>query len=163
MYEPIRQRIDTIIPLNRLLGIEIVSIGDGVAQARLPFRTEVTNHLGFVHATATFGIAEAASGCAVAGMLAAQITKIRPVASAGSVHFHKVTRSSLLAIARVVESPEALRERLVRSGTVELDVSVTVRDESDLDIASIVVTWHISRRNQPAALARTVTGGRSVA
>ena len=33
-----------------------VSIGDGVAETRLPFRTEVTNHIGTVHATAIFGL-----------------------------------------------------------------------------------------------------------
>ena len=65
VYEMLRRRIAEIIPLNKLLGIEIISIGDGVAETRLPFRSEVTNHIGSMHASAIFGVAEAASGCAM--------------------------------------------------------------------------------------------------
>ena len=54
VYSLLRKRLGEIIPLNRLLGIEFVSIGDGVATARLPFRQDSTNHLGTVHATAMF-------------------------------------------------------------------------------------------------------------
>ena len=82
VYEILRRRLGKIIPLNQVLGIEIVSIGDGVAQARLPFRSEVTNHIGSVHATAIFGLAEAASGAALAGAFAPVVMSIRPVAAA---------------------------------------------------------------------------------
>src|SRR3954471_2321195 len=70
VYNLLRRRLGEIIPLNKLLGIEITSIGDGVAEARLPFRTEVTNHIGSMHATAIFGLAEAASGGAMSGAFA---------------------------------------------------------------------------------------------
>ena len=35
VYEMIRRRMGEIIPLNKLVGIEVVSIGDGVAEASL--------------------------------------------------------------------------------------------------------------------------------
>ena len=60
-HETIRERLGGAIPLNALLGLVITSIGDGTAEVRLPFRREVTNHVGGVHATAIFGVAEAAS------------------------------------------------------------------------------------------------------
>src|SRR5262249_54973243 len=108
VYSLLRNKLGEIIPLNRLLGIEVVSIGDGVATARLPFRTEITNHLGTVHATAIFGLAEAASGGAMSGAFAPDILKVRPVASHSAVHFIKIARGDLTAEARTSEPSTVL-------------------------------------------------------
>ncbi len=145
-YDAIRERIDSMIPLNRTLGIEIAAVEDGRAVARLPFRPEVTNHLRLVHATAIFGVAEAASGCAIAGLFSAEATRLRSVTSAGSVNFVRPARSSLTAIAEVVSSPAALREHFDLSGRMDVDVSVVVNDESQLNIATALVKWNVSRR-----------------
>src|SRR5262245_66032977 len=87
VYELLRRRLAEIIPLNKLLGIDITSIGDGVAEARLPFRAEVTNHIGSVHAAAIFGVAEAASGGAMSGAFARDVLSIRPAAANANVTF----------------------------------------------------------------------------
>ncbi len=128
MYDLLRRRLKDIIPLNQLLGIQIVSIGDGVAEARLPFRTEVTNHIGSMHATAIFGLAEAASGCAVSGAFAPVIMKVRPVAANASVTFSRIARTDLVAHAMTGAPSKELRAELASSGKVVFDVVVNVRD-----------------------------------
>jgi uncharacterized protein (TIGR00369 family) len=146
VYDIIRRRLGEIIPLNKLLGIEIISIGDGVAEARLAFRPELTNHIGSVHATAIFGLAEAASGYAMSGAFAPVILKIRPVAANANVSFSKIARTDLIAHARTVESPEELRAKLAAAGRVVFDVVVNVHDAAGLAVGQVTVAWHVARK-----------------
>ena len=146
VYEMLRRRIAEIIPLNKLLGIEIISIGDGVAETRLPFRSEVTNHIGSMHASAIFGVAEAASGCAMSGAFAPVALSIRPVAASAQVHFSKIARSGLIAHARTSETSEGLRAKLKEAGKVVFDVVVEVRDEAGTDVAKVTVAWHVATK-----------------
>ena len=148
VYGVLRWRISEIVPLNKLLGIEIISVGDGVAEARVPFRPDVTNHIGTMHATAIFGVAEAASGGAMSGALAPVVAQVRPVAAAAHVHFTKAARSGLIARAKAMESSEALRRRLADEGKVAFDVDVDVYDEAGAEIAKITVTWHVTMKQQ---------------
>ena len=151
-HETIRERLGGAIPLNALLGLVITSIGDGTAEVRLPFRREVTNHVGGVHATAIFGVAEAASGCAVAGLFAAQATSIHSVASGGQIRFERLGRSSLTAAASVVGTPSDLRDQLERDGRVAVEVDVIVRsDGSSSDAARMTMSWHVLRRQDRTA------------
>ena len=146
VYDLLRRRLAEIIPLNKHLGIEIVSIGDGVAQTRLPFREEVTNHIGTVHATAIFGLAEAASGGALSGAFAPMVLKIRPVAASAGVTFAKIARTDLTADATTSEPSETLRTRLTETGKAIFDVAVDVRDDRGVHVAQVTVTWHVTRK-----------------
>jgi uncharacterized protein (TIGR00369 family) len=146
VYEMIRRRMGEIIPLNKLVGIEVVSIGDGVAEARLAFRREVTNHIGSVHATAIFGLAEAASGGAMSGAFAPVLMNVRAVAASANVTFTKIARTDLIAHARTVGSSEELRAKLGDAGKVVFDVVVDVRDAAGGDVAQVTVIWHLSQR-----------------
>ena len=118
VYGMIKSRLSSIVPLNNLLGIEIVSVGDGIAEARLPFRHEITNHIGSVHATAIFGLAEAASGGAMSGAFAPIATSIRPVAASATVEFSRIARTDIVARARTALGSKELRETLERDGKV---------------------------------------------
>ena len=118
VYGMIKSRLSSIVPLNNLLGIEIVSVGDGIAEARLPFRHEITNHIGSVHATAIFGLAEAASGGAMSGAFAPIATSIRPVAASATVEFSRIARTDIVARARTALGSKDLRETLERDGKV---------------------------------------------
>jgi len=146
VYELIRRRMDDIIPLNKLVGIEILSIGDGVAEARVALRPDLTNHIGSAHATLIFGVAEAASGAAMSGALAPSVADIRPVAAQAQIAFLKIAKSNLTAKARVSESTDALRARLAETSKVVFDVNIGVFDEANDEIAQVTVNWHVSKR-----------------
>lgn len=148
MFDLLRQRLGEIIPLNTLLGIEMVSIGDGVAEARIPFRREVTNHLGTLHATAIFGVAEAASGAAMAGAFAPVVLRIRAIASHASVSFIKVARTDLTAQAATAAPPQLLRERLAADGKVAFDVHVKLRDGAGTEVAEVTVAWKVTQKER---------------
>jgi len=146
VYDIIRRRLAEIIPLNKLLGVEIVSIGDGVAEARLPYRPEVTNHIESMHATAIFGLAEAASGYAMSGAFAPVILQIRPVAASAHVKFSKIARTDLTARARTAQSSQELRAKLAAAGRVTFDVVVTVHDAAGADVGQVTVVWHVAKK-----------------
>jgi uncharacterized protein (TIGR00369 family) len=146
VYDLIRKRLGEIIPLNKLIGVEIVSIGDGVAQARVPFRPDLTNHIGSLHATAIFGVAEAASGAAMSGAFAPIVLQIRPVAAGATITFSKIARSDVVAQAAVVGSAQELRDKLANEGRVLFDVAVQMRDSAGSDVAEMTVAWHVTKR-----------------
>jgi len=146
VYDLLRQRLGDIVPLNKLLGIEILLIGDGVAEARIPFRPEVTNHIGSLHGTAIFGVAEAASGGAMTGAFAPIVLQIRPVAASAQVTFLKIVRSDLTAHASIVGVAEDLRKKLTTEGKVVFDVAVKMQDAGGADVAEMTVAWHVTKK-----------------
>jgi uncharacterized protein (TIGR00369 family) len=149
VYGIIRNRMDHVIPLNQLLGIDIVSVGDGLAEAKVALRPELENHIGTAHATLMFGVAEAASGAAMAGALAPAMAAIRPVAAQAQVKFLKVAKSDLVARAAVRGEASALRATLEEAGAIAFDVDVGVFDADGAQVAEVVVNWHISQRRTP--------------
>lgn len=148
VYGIIRKRMDHVIPLNQHLGIEIVSMGDGVAEAKVVLRQQLENHIGTAHATLMFGVAEAASGAAMAGALAPAMLTIRPVAAEAQIKFLKVAKSDLLARAAVRGAASALRASLEEAGSMAFDVDVGVFDTTGAKVAEVVVNWHISQRQR---------------
>ena len=146
VYDLIRKRMNEVIPLNKLIGVEIVSVGDGVAEARVAFRPEVTNHIGSAHAALIFGVAEAASGGAMSGAFASSIASIRPVAASAQIKFLKVARSSLTAKAMMMGDRNELRNQLASLGKTTADVAVTVTDAEGIEVASMTVNWHITKK-----------------
>ena len=160
VYGIIRNRMDHVIPLNQLLGIDIVSVGDGVAEAKVALQPQLKNHIGTAHATLMFGVAEAASGAAMAGALApAPWRLIGPVAAQAQIKFLKVAKSDL--VARAAGRGEASVAKLEKGGTVAFDVDVQVFDASGAQVAEVVVNWHVSQRRTPgdAAHGRADLGG----
>ncbi len=148
VYGMIRNRMDRVIPLNQLLGIEIVSVGHGVAAAKVALLPQLKNHIGSAHATLVFGVAEAASGAAMAGALAPAMATIRPVAAQAQIKFLKIARSDLVARGAVRGEAAELRTRLEQTGSIAFDVYVGVFDASGAQVAEVVVNWHISQRQR---------------
>jgi uncharacterized protein (TIGR00369 family) len=149
VYGIIRNRMDHVIPLNQLLGIDIVSVGDGVAEAKVALQPQLKNHIGTAHATLMFGVAEAASGAAMAGALAPAMAEIRPVAAQAQIKFLKVAKSDLVARATVRGEASDLRAKLEQAGSIAFDVDVQVSDAVGAQVAEVVVNWHVSQRRTP--------------
>lgn len=154
VYGIIRNRMERAIPLNRLLGIEIASVGDGVAEAKVALLPELKNHIGTAHATLMFGVAEAASGAAMAGALAPSMATVRPVAAEAQIKFLKTAKSDLFARATVCGDAASLRANLQQTGTIAFDVNVNVFDARGAQVAEVVVNWHVSERQRRSSADR---------
>lgn len=143
MYEVIRAGMIAAVPFARLVGIELVEVGNGFAVTQLLQKEDLTNHLGSFHAGALFTAAETASGAAVAGAFVEMIGAIRPVAAEARIAYMKLAKGRVRCTAETAQPAEALRRQLREEGKAVFDVTVELVREDEQPIASMTVTWHV--------------------
>ena len=144
VYDIIRTQMAGSLPFVRHCGIDLVSIADGRAEARLPEAEHLKNHIGTQHAGAVFTLAETASGAAMAGAMAPVLLTVRPVAAEARIQYLKLGKGPLTAIATTEETGEALRARLAAEGKVRFPVRIDITDGAGESIAAMVVDWYVS-------------------
>lgn len=145
MYDLIKAQMTRSVPFAATTGVEIVQVGDGVATAALEQRTEVSNHIGSLHAGAQFTVGETASGAAVTGAFAAHLATARLLATGASVSYLKVAKGRVEARARLERPAEDLRAVLESEGRVPFAVNVDLESGGE-PIATMTVGWLVSRR-----------------
>ena len=149
-FDVIAAGMTQAVPFAGFLGLEITSVGEGEAVARLPERSELTNHVGSQHAGALFTVAEAASGAAFVGAFAERMGDVTPLARAAEISYEKIAKGPIDASAKLgVPKDEALAT-LDAEGKVVFPCEIELTDSSGQIVATATVQWHV-RRNQPAA------------
>lgn len=116
------------IPYLRPHALRLLPATDGSVRVRQPFRGEVTNIVGTMHAGALFTLAETAAGVAAFNVAPDR----RPMVFLRSVTARYLRRVSadVTAVGRVgAEAAERARATLAAAGRA--DVAVTVRIEED--------------------------------
>lgn len=68
-YDRFIRQVVTTMPALRHLGVEVVELGPGRAEVRLPEREELTQHDGYVQGGLLGTLADVAAGCAAATLL----------------------------------------------------------------------------------------------
>jgi uncharacterized protein (TIGR00369 family) len=136
------------VPFAGHLGLEIESMAEGEATARLPERAELANHVGSQHAGALFTVAETASGAAFVGAFAERLGDVTPLARSAEISYEKIARGPIEASARLgVPAAEALAT-LDAEGKVEFPCEIELTDDSGETVATATVQWHV-RLNKP--------------
>ena len=90
-----------------------------------------------------FTLGEAASGAALAGVLAPVILQSRPVAKDARISFVKIAKGTLTALAKAERSSADLLAELGSEGKVVFDVAVDIQDSDGDTVAEMVVAWHV--------------------
>lgn len=144
-YDMIRERISQTVPFASHTGIELISIENGIGEALLPAQDVTLNHIGSQHAGALFTLGEAASGAAMAGGFISVLMAVRPVAANASVQYLKVAKGPIRAFAKLSQPAEGLLGELEKSGKVQFAVEVSMRDEAEVEVATMQVDWHVSK------------------
>ena len=145
-YEMIKAHLGKAVPYATHTGVELLEISDGMATARLAQRPETENHIKGQHAGAMFTLGEAASGAAVAGILAPVISQMRPVAVMAEITYRKFAQGTLVATATATASrsgPELLAA-LKAAGKVIFDVMIDIRDAEGDSVVEMKVNWYVS-------------------
>ena len=143
-YDMIRAHLSQSIPFAAHTGVQITSVGDGVAEAILPATAETCNHIGTPHAGAVFTLGETASGGAAAGALAPVILQSRPVAAEARISYLALAKGQLTATARTsIPGAQAL-ETLNTQGRVKFDVIVDITDKTGTKVNEMTVAWHVT-------------------
>ena len=146
MYEIIKTQISKTVPFAKHAGVELKSVGDGMAIAGLD-RTKVSiNHIGSQHAGALFTLGETASGAALAGALAPIILKVKPIASGARINYLKLAKGLIEATATTSLSYSDLLSRLESQGYVNLSVNVDMTNTDGLKVADMIVDWNVKMK-----------------
>jgi uncharacterized protein (TIGR00369 family) len=147
-FDLIAQGMTQAVPFARHLGIEIASVAEGEAIARLPERPELTNHVGSQHAGALFTLAETASGAAFVGAFAERMGEVTPLARSAEISYEKIAKGPIEARGKLaVPAAEALAT-LDADGKVVFPCEIVLTDADGQQVASATVQWHV-RLNQP--------------
>lgn len=139
----IAEMLTQMVPFVRTVGIEIGETLPGEAQARLPAREEVQNHLGTAHAGAVYSLGETASGAVVLSLFADLLSAGVFVAlRSAEVRHLKAAPGDVKARARVVGDAQAPRATYDASGRVDFQIEVELH-VNELHVAQIVYTWAV--------------------
>ena len=149
-YEFIRSQLGTTVPFAAHAGVEVLSVGDGVASAQLAQTEFSVNHIGSQHAGALFTLAEAASGAAMIGALVDRVLDVRPLVRSAQIDYRRVARGTIPARATTSVAGAEIRAALDRDGRTDSVVEVTLSDSGATDVATVTVEWAISQRTAPA-------------
>lgn len=146
-FEPIRTYLMQALPFVRHVGIELEHVGLGTARATLAHSEQTSNHIGTQHAGAMFTLAETASGGAMASTIAPLLMNARPVAAEATINYVKIAKGTLTAHAQTQGDPVALLADLTEIGKVTFTVDVRIVDETEEDVATLSVLWHVKRNS----------------
>lgn len=134
------------IPANALLGLKVEEMGDGAGAVRLPWREEVGNHVGSVHAAALFAIADATSGAAMTSGLGDLVASVTPLARGGEITYKKIARGDIVGRSRIsAEDLERIRAELETDGVSRPDVLVEMTDADGTVVAEATFHWHVKK------------------
>jgi acyl-coenzyme A thioesterase PaaI-like protein len=141
----LKEMLSDVVPFNKHIGLEVVDVGAGRGEVRLPEGTHLLNHIGTQHAAALFAVAEAASGAAVVGALVDQITAVTPIARSANIAYLKPARGPVTAKAHLSEEPDSLLAELGAQGRADFQVHVDLEDAQGLKVAEMTVAWYVRK------------------
>jgi len=129
------------IPFNRFLGLR----AEGAALS-LPEDANYLNHLGTVHASAQFALAEAASGQWLLDRFGTEAANHLAVVRQVSVKFRRPATGELTAEAgAAAEVADAFLETLARRGRATIEVSVRLLDAGRNVTLEAAFEWFAQR------------------
>jgi acyl-coenzyme A thioesterase PaaI-like protein len=134
----------TRIPFNHFIGLES-------AEGTLCLRSaeHLQNHIGTVHASAQFALAEAASGLWLQERFSGVAGEVVPILRRCEMKYRAAATGTLTAHASSSDDEaEAFVATFRAKGRALIDVSVEVRDESQKVTAAGRMEWFVQRVEQ---------------
>ena len=144
-YEAIRAGLQTAIPYNVHLGLEVAEVAPGRGVVRLPDRAEIRNHVGSQHAGALFSAGEAASGAAFVGAFAERLAELTPLAEGADITYRKLAQGVITATGTLDTDPDELLGALDEDGVARFAVGVELTNAVGDTVAEMTVRWHVRR------------------
>jgi acyl-coenzyme A thioesterase PaaI-like protein len=129
------------LPFNKHIGIQD---RDGVVT--IPVRDLHMNHLGTVHATAIYGVAEAGSGRFIIENLGHEFPDALAVTRMGTVKYKSPATEDIVAeVTHSEPDPHQALDRLRQKGAAKIAVEVSVRSNNEI-VAVATFDWFIRNR-----------------
>lgn len=133
----------TQIPFNKFIGIGVTGKNDELSLAQ---STNLANHLGTVHASAQFALAEACSGAFLLRRYPDLSDQVVPVVRKADIKFKKPATSDLTATASVsTEDEEKFMAQFEKKGRGTIPVAVKVEDRDGVVTATADYEWFVQK------------------
>ncbi len=134
----------TQIPFNKFIAISHSSAAECALE--LAFTDRIRNHLGTLHASAQFALAEACSGLALQRHFPHLADAVVPVLRKSEVKFKRPAQSTLRARAQVdAASREAFESQLNRKGRATIVVPVELTDQEGTITLTGTYEWYVQK------------------
>jgi acyl-coenzyme A thioesterase PaaI-like protein len=137
----------TDFAINKSLGMRLCPSASGHI-LEMPETSLLLNHVGTIHASAQFALAEACSGEFLLRYLGEAQSSVLAVLRTADVKFRKVARGPLRASARFTDGPDdSLAAELEARGRALVSVFVEVADEQGLITMTGQYDWFLQRQS----------------
>ena len=139
----------TDLAINKVLGMQLAPAGNSYL-LELPASPLLLNHVGTIHASVQFALAEACSGEFLLGWLGEAQREVFAVLRTSEVKFRKPANGTLRASARFADSAHpALSDELAARGRALASVQVDVCDAHGVVTMTGQYDWFLQK--QPIA------------
>jgi acyl-coenzyme A thioesterase PaaI-like protein len=132
----------TAIPFNKLIGLE--TSDDGRYLLMLPAGGQFLNHVGTVHASALFALAEATSGMAMLGELGAR-DDLGAVVRKVETKYRNPARGAVYSAAALTEEPSSLLAEIDARGRGFAHITVDLFDGDGKLVMRSEFEWFITK------------------
>src|ERR1041385_7123665 len=140
----------TDLAINKALGMQLAPAGNGHI-LEMPETPLLLNHVGTVHASAQFALAEASSGEFLLRQLGEVKDQVFAVLRTSDVKFRKPAHGALRASARFVEGvAETLSAELTTRGRALVSVLVEIADAQGVITMTGQYDWFLQRQPNAA-------------
>lgn len=142
--DAVKELLGTAVPFASHVGITITSVADGLAMATLADEPFTKNHVATHHAGALFTVAEAASGAALAGVMADVLTEMRPLVTSSTISYRKPAVGVITATASTSKPGSKARAEYAADGRTGFEIEVSLNNTDGEEVASMTVEWVVS-------------------
>ena len=127
------------IPFAKHIGIKEEKSG-----LVLDFGHEMLNHIGTIHASAQFALAETQSGIYLQSLFPELVGKVVPVLRDAHIRYKRPAKEKIAAFASVEsEEIERFRAQFEKKGRASIRVDVKVKDKNDILTCQATFTWFV--------------------
>ena len=135
------------LPFNAHVGLERCDDGqDGLL--RLPADNRYTNHLGTVHASALFSLAEASSGELLIAKLGDSASSIGAMVRRTETKFKKPATGEIRSMGGINESDwSAAMDQLAGKGRALITIKIKIVDANDQIVSQSAFDWFLAKQD----------------
>ena len=133
----------TEIPFNKFIGLSYTEESNYLLM--LSDNKEYYNHLGTVHASALFALAEATSGHFLLTQFPELIKNIIPVVRKSETKFKKPANGRIFSKASIIDDTiDNIKKQLSARKRILIKLSVELFDDNEVKIFSGIFEWFVS-------------------
>lgn len=134
----------THLPFNAFVGLEVCS-NDNEGILSLPARNEYANHVGTVHASALFALAEASSGSHLQRNFPNDGAEVSAMLRASEIKYRRPATGQIYSTGRIdKEKHDKCIKMLEKKGKGRISIEIELWDELEVLVATAQFDWFLS-------------------